>query len=1649
MPLGDFFNNIKNSLGFGGNEEKKQTKTNTTPKNAFNEESSSFDITKKDTDITKQEQEAKQSLPEKEIQRRRVEEERNQSVPQNEVESILSDVEEDTQKKEKNQQSEVQSLLSDVDTTEDVSKEEANLFGGEPFEIQTEQEGTAPKREEAEPSGLEFKQQADKVFEEPIQEDTGAVPKREPDQQPEIEGDKDTGKKSVSEILNVDDYDKTPLGRLQKGAQGKGLSKVANLGAGILEFGERITEEAVKDPLDTIVNKTAPEIEQQTKEKAKKASKDVPLNVGAENIRNWAKNRIEENEEFQTDEKFKERGGLNNFQGIVNNLKEDPVDTVATITGEEAPMMLSLMLGGNYALAGMGMAGAEETTREAIKQGDSKVEATLKGTTRGAFEGVAEKIGLDRLLGRGNTRKLTKSFTENLWRTAKDEAPRIGTEVGTEGAQEIVANAIATTYDESQEIFNDQVLTAMTRATAPAAAVRTGAAAARLNETQEETQTRQQQEEAPIFGARLPIGLTTKEEGEPQAPEGETTLESDANFTENQRKQLQEDIINIAQNENLDLKQKAEEVENITNQSQLSGQNIQQEIENISQRNDVSSDVTNQLKQIQEQVSEIRRGQQRQEFNQEQSREVINKKQTQNVLRKDTEDISSEELVNLKDTRKEIVDNFLDSRQGAALETELEQNRQLIERELNEKVASGIKNNPRRMAGDRLPDRAGQGLLMSKKTKAGNNRYVVVGPKNIDRYRNELGYEKIMEIDSLAQEAGFERGENYLQRQQELDQLPVKSTRAVAEDRLYEQDSNFKEVMDKLTAAKRQMRGETVTKEKFETRKGRETRGQNRRKKIRAIQDYFGLNDYQMNQINQRDVRNMGKAEFTNYLKKIERKAIQYKDKLQAKNELMSLIERKEFIKWNNIRRLENFPPVSKMDENQLRAFQNVLEQFNKGDEFLSTRKMETVDNTDLEGVRTYREARNKISEQMGIDKENLEDLPTGSAKDYVFSWDQALSQKYDVYDSLVQEFYKIMGEKDVKIAELRQEVNDLAKKARNSRNQTLGETVSDLISPTDELIVQYLEGDQQTKEQAKAEMTKEEMDLAHYIQTDFAQDRDYLIKKEEMEEGRDNYYTHVKRPFLEAAMDDGTLSSLKELLYADEGEVNMKLREGDSGEIVPLEKFFKFSVRRTGEIEPTKNVVKSYMTYKRSIERKKALDKLLPKIELYKKIILGSEKADTEAKEARKKQQRKFLNQWLNHKRGERMNKWIDPYGKGAQIIDMWDKYVSFKTLALQMPVQVTAGIGEKSMNWIQQGARKNIKGAKRKVQNPKKAKRIADKYEEIVGQGVMQQLQDQAENAGQKTLSILYGGFSQARRGTNLNFLLSEMTEKEYQNEELPPEKLADIRKRLGRFRPQSYVQSIFESSPEGELVLKFTDWATRAGNGIYNSLKGAMEAIDTNFDTESFNNKIRNGQVGAALKEMSDAIKRADDADKRRVAQSMRFAGLGAVLVSISALASEEALEWNKDETLWQEFFRKGVRELGTAFQSLNPVTYIGLLGMNVTELFDVIENLSKLNETYEDRKKGVPFNSKGIRGLYNDLTPKTIKQILEKTFPQNRQTLIERKLEMLGEEGETIKTEDKEIQGLLKETENIEESNLKNNNEAKITENEVESLLNEIE
>lgn len=713
---------------------------------------------------------------------------------------------------------------------------------------------------------------------------------------------------------------------------------------------------------------------------------------------------------------------------------------------------------------------------------------------------------------------------------------------------------------------------------------------------------------------------------------------------------------------------------------------------------------------------------------------------------------------------------------------------------------------------------------------------------------------------------------------------------------------------------------------------------QSRKQQIEAVQDFFKLTDKELRQVQGRsDIRLMSDKEFEGYLEGLANKAQLYTEQLEAKEQLMGTIFEKEFKKVDNLRKALKLPTIKNMTIPQMKEFDKLLQEFKQGDEFLGVRQIETVNNTDLAGIKTMREARESLAKKYGVDPKELESIKVNELDRY--RYDTSLARRNPFYDMMVDEKNLAMLNANAGILEIRKEISKLINNARKSRPRTLTEKVI----PTDKKIFEWLESPDARKVELAREMTSAELKAAERIREIYADARDYLVQQGVLKKYRTDYITHIRRGFLESWKDDGLISAFKEAFEQYKlDEAYFNILDQKTGEILPLEKFFQFSMSRSGALKPTKNVADAVLAYFSAFEKKKALDSLVPKIDIYAHSLTprrmtprGLEYDDS---------LKRFVKEWLNTKKGRPIDTFIKPGGKVDWTLRTGVALMRLLDLGLSVPLGVAASFGEQVTDFIALGSKNYGTGVKRLASS--QGREIVKKYRNFTGETLIERLTDASASTGDKLLSTAFGLYSTASRKANEIFLLGSMTPEEFAKGAISTERLAKLQKEMGRYRVVDGFESIIGKTSIGAVGKQYKTWA--------------VPILSSTLDN---------------LNKLSKMWKSGGKA----VSKSPEFQELLRATVLTSAIGLglygySQELKDKKDRTFLEEIAYKATRDALTFIGALDPALWLGepRLVSFLDDLGTAIHQILVIDRT----KDG---DLRGVNKLKQIATPSLIRQV----------------------------------------------------------------------
>jgi hypothetical protein len=715
---------------------------------------------------------------------------------------------------------------------------------------------------------------------------------------------------------------------------------------------------------------------------------------------------------------------------------------------------------------------------------------------------------------------------------------------------------------------------------------------------------------------------------------------------------------------------------------------------------------------------------------------------------------------------------------------------------------------------------------------------------------------------------------------------------------------------------------------------------ENRREFVKAAQKQFDLSDTDIRKINQRDIRNMSTVEYKNFLDNFRIKAMEIADTREAKNRVLNLVREKELQRVDSLRKAMEFPPIEKMNIDDLGKLEAELEKAQVGDVFLTQRELETVAKTDLGNIKTIREAREKLAQELKIPVDQLENIKVTELDRLRF--DTALAERNPFYKMMVEETHtKLLAAEE---AYLKEEniINELVIKARKSRKRGLIEK----MIPTDEAVFKYMSGNIGLAKK----MTSEELELANYLQMKYADALDYLVKNKILTKGRSNYITNTRRGFLEAVKDDGLNKAFGELLDAyKQDEQIFQILDQSTKDILPLEKFFQFSLQRGNKINPTQNIAKATGTYFRTLEKKKALDALIPKIDIYTQAM--TPRVLTPKGLEMDRRLKTFVNEWLNTKKGRRTTLIAKQGGKIDITLNAIRSFVYFKDLALSLPVGLASLIGEQVSTFVNLGNRLYAKGVARYAS--KQGRKIISEYRNFIGKDIWSELTEPSKNIGDKLTEGMFGMFAQSTAEANKIHLLGSLTDAEFAAGKVSTERLAQMRLEVGKFRMLGSGKSILGSTPEGQILTQYKTWAIP----IFRTIAKDLTTISKN---------LLKGDIKKTL-------------TSRELKEILRAAEISSAVIFLGNKFLDE-----EDDSYLGKLTKRMYMEALTVLGALDTKAMLAAprLVSFVENLGIAISNIVKL-EKYKTKDEYI-----GVQQLKKEFKPGFIRQFESKTTPSTK-------------------------------------------------------------
>jgi hypothetical protein len=387
------------------------------------------------------------------------------------------------------------------------------------------------------------------------------------------------------------------------------------------------------------------------------------------------------------------------------------------------------------------------------------------------------------------------------------------------------------------------------------------------------------------------------------------------------------------------------------------------------------------------------------------------------------------------------------------------------------------------------------------------------------------------------------------------------------------------------------------------------------------------------------------------------------------------------------------------------------------------------------------------------------------------------------------------------------------------------------------------------------------------------------------------------------------------------------------------MDKFFKFAMHRTGELKPTQNVVKAFLTYQRTFLKKQALDEITPLIDIYAHAL--TPKGMTKKGLLLHGNLIKFVKEWINTQKGRHITLVAKQNGKIDAALRAIKMFTSLRDLGFNIPVSIATEVGEQITTYQLLGKGKYALGKLR--QNTKKGKEIIEKYRNLIGKNPWKELAEPSKAIGDRLMEGIFVLFKDASVRSNKTFFLGSLSKAEFKSGVVSDERLASLRTELGRYRMVSGMKSIIGATPEGRAYTQYKRWAIPI-------LRTTIQNL---------------GNLGKKI-----TLQKVDSkAFKKSAIELYRLAEITALVMLMFGMVRDE-----DDNSFTGKIINKAYREATTLIQALQPSMF---LTAGRTASFAERLGLS-LTLILQGEKYKTTDEYKGVKKLKRQFTPVAVSQ-----------------------------------------------------------------------
>lgn len=741
-----------------------------------------------------------------------------------------------------------------------------------------------------------------------------------------------------------------------------------------------------------------------------------------------------------------------------------------------------------------------------------------------------------------------------------------------------------------------------------------------------------------------------------------------------------------------------------------------------------------------------------------------------------------------------------------------------------------------------------------------------------------------------------------------------------------------------------------------------------RRSKINAIKKVFNLTDTEMRKVRGlADPRFMDAAEFDTYLKEVEQRAEAQFRKNEERILIDAIIKERDLKKVENLQRALEFPPVKNMSVEQLIEFGNILAATRHGDTFLGPRMIQTAANTDLGSIRTMQDGIDAVLKQTGM---KYADPVVGSKMD---RWmrDPTLVEKDPLHKTFITEWVAKEADMMTRQYALRDKLNMLAKASRRSRKRGIFAR----MAPQDNLPVQYAQTIPEELHIMAKRMTKEELEYGEFLRGFFqkyyklvqedASDR-WTLRGVKNSRFEDMYFPHMTRGFFERWKDDGFIRAMK-ILWSKNVEDARSVVDygafGDRGEILGYEKWFKNNMKREGESAYTKNSASTTLAYFHAFERKLLLDSMIPKIKLLeflmgKRFQTPKSITNPEGTEQVHSQLRKHINEWINNKKGQRIQMVYEQGDRAEAVVDAARLFIATQHLGANIFAQVASGVGGEAATFAGVGIRGWATGHKRAL--TEQGRKLGREHAGVIGDTPWNDLASAANDVGDTLRGGLFYIFGDLAYRARRQMFLGLLTKEEFASGVISSKRAAEIKLQIGKWHPMPEFRSVAGSTSAVKTAAMYTEWAT----------------------------PILQNTAFTLLPRLSNMARSTEPGKWRALASSDEFQTLFRTTIGSAGLAAAAYLVLNPDENDRSNlgYMRnKAAQEIGTIIQAMTtmgiPIPGSVFIGY-MEQLRAAVWTMAKFEEYKTAGPGHAEGDLKGPTALGRVLIPRGIQQ----WFPQ---------------------------------------------------------------